>query len=289
MSCLLVCHRRASGVSCAALAQHFRDERRELVRRHARALDHVEYRQLYQTSPLNPLYQGIKLTRHPALLALVPRTGAGPRPAAGGRASNGASDGVLGQQRGSSSSAGWDVVESFQFDSLQAMHGLLSPAARAGAAELVLDQQRWASATTVLVTDSIIGTTFERVPEVTTSTLFFLRAAAPLSRAEMLNYWGSQHKQLFLSKQSALGYGAYTQQHVRDDPALRELPQLWGDAGEAPFDGVASVAYSGSCRLALDFVSPRALCANYQLVADEVTFVDGRRSVLVFGAEERVN
>lgn len=291
MSHLLLCHRRAPGVSCAEFVQHFRGKRREVIGRHQRVLAHGEYRQVYQTSQLNPLYRGIKLTRDPALLALLPRTGVvRDRASDEVEAPDGAANArALPRHHAARSGAGWDVVELLRFDSLDAMRVLSSPSGRAIAADFVLDQRRWAGSSSVMITDSIIGTTFEHTPPSATSTLFFLRAVRPLSRRAMLDYWGSRHKHLFLSKQSALGYGAYTQLHVRDEPSLREVPQLWGDDGEAPFDGVACVSYAGACRVALDFVSPRALWANFELVRDEVTFIDGRRSVLVFGAEERVS
>jgi hypothetical protein len=290
VSQLLLCHRRAAGVSRSAFAHHFRTRRRELIRAHLRPLGYTDYRQVHQTSDLNPLYRGIKLTRDPRLLALIPSTPiefSGERRHAAEEAPG--TSGVAGRHaayRGANDASDhWDVVEQIGFESLEAMRVLDAASGRSAAGELVADQRRWASASAIIIADSLAGATSDRPLTHPTTTLFFLRARSPLSREAMLRHWANGHKQLFLSKQSALGYSAYMQLHVRSDPSLCGVPALWGDSGGAEFDGVACVTYGGVCRVALDFVSPRALWANLKLVCDEVTFIDSRRSTLVFGAE----
>ena len=99
----------------------------------------------------------------------------------------------------------------------------------------------------------------------------------------MLEHWGTSHRELFISLRPTLRYDEYAQLHVRSGPDVSAAARALGDAGGPEFDGIAKVGYASATSIAACFASPAALAANVRLVRDEVTFIDGHRSVLVYG------
>lgn len=103
----------------------------------------------------------------------------------------------------------------------------------------------------------------------------------------MLNYWKDSHANFFVSLQDALAYSAYDQMYVRDGEDLTQAIDVLGGSVGEPFDGVARVAYDDQWTVGRGFFSLRTQIANLKLIKDEVTFIDGGRSTLMFGAVDR--
>jgi hypothetical protein len=274
---LLLCHKRRPTTSTTHFHRHFRGSRAELVRRGKNALGYIDYTQLHQSSRLNPFYQGILLTRSrlvTGVLALLQKL-----PLLRSKRT----DDTLELER-------WDVVEEFTYPTARALTDALSTGAgTAYCARLVRDQRGVSCLSAV-----VVGETFQVVKdpapgETRVKNMFFLRALPALGHDEMLKYWGSEHRQLFAGYQRELRYTGYEQLHVRRSPEFDRVVTLLGGRQIPAFDGVAGVTYAGETKLAIDFISLSSQAANLRLVKDEVRFIDGPMSSLVYGQSQPVD
>jgi hypothetical protein len=271
---MLLCHRRAPGRSRAAFHAHWRGPRKNLVLELQKELGFEGYSQTHQFQRCNLIYQGIRISRSRFVTNLFARKEGqqiGPKP-----------------DRQTTLAERWDVVEELIYPSRDALvAALTATAGREAGARLVADHRPRVRRTAVMAVElnPVIRADGPAFPPVTT--LFFLRSRSPLDREQMLDYWKNSHAKFFASLQDALAYSAYDQMYVRSGEDLtRAVDALGGSAGE-PFDGVAWVAYDKQWTVAKGFLSLRTQIANIKLIRDEVTFIDGGRSTLMFGEANR--
>jgi hypothetical protein len=267
---LLLCHERRPTTSARRFHRHFREARSKLVRAERVPLGYIAYTQLHQSSRINPLYQGILLSRRPVFTALFALAQKLPRP-------QGLGPDARRAER-------WDVIEEFTYTSEKALvEALRSPDGLRAAAALVRDQRGVSSLSVVVVAESfaVIADPVPGAPRV--KHMFFLRGLPSITRDQMLDYWGTRHKVLFAQYQRALRYSGYEQLHVRNSPRLDAIAKVLGGRELPGFDGVAGVTYPGESEIALDFISPTSHAANLRLVQDEVRFIHGPASSFVYG------
>lgn len=272
---MLLCHRRKRGVPRREFHRHWRGDRARLVSELQDPLGFSRCGQIHQTPRWNPLYLGVRASRSRPVTALLAVTRGLPVswPGRGGA--------IRREER-------WDVVESLTYPSRQALvDAVTSPPGRDAAHRLREDHAPHVSRTAVVVAEQLeVGPTrgpvFPRL-----GTMFFLRSPSGMTREEMLAYWESSHRELVVSLHPSLRYSAYNQLHVRSLPESPDIEESFGDSGGDPYDGVAELAYGSQWELAWRSLNPFAQVANVRLVRDEVGFIDGRRSTLVFGEQIR--
>jgi hypothetical protein len=269
---LLLCHERRKTTPSKRFHRHFRETRAELVRAERASLGYMAYTQLHQSSRINPLYQGILLSRSPVVTALFALAQKSLRPRS------------WPLRRDASRAKRWDVVEEFTYASERALvEALRSPEGLRAAAALVRDQRGVSSFSVVVVAETfaVIADPAPRAQRI--KHMFFLRGVPSITRAQMLDYWGTRHKVLFAQYQRALRYSGYEQLHVRSSPRLTDIAKLLGGREVPEFDGVAGVTYPGESEIALDFISPLSQVANLRLVQDELRFIHGPACSFVYG------
>ena len=121
------------------------------------------------------------------------------------------------------------------------MQAIMSEAGSEAAGRLVKDQASFVRQTAVVIAEEFVDTPDPAPQPIDLRTDFFLRRRPEQTRDEMLAYWGENHKQLFLSLQSALEYRAYNQLHVRSAPDLTTVAKRFGGSNTEEYDGVAEV------------------------------------------------
>ena len=272
---VLLCHRRAAGQSRREFQRHWRDRRSQLAIELQSRLGFVRYGQTHQVSRWNLIYQGARASRSWMVTSLFAALDGNkvPPPWAGSR--SGKPD------------AAWDVVEALGYPSEQAATEALTSSPGSDALRRLADDRAFRTRRTVLyATETHVPV---RDPEPSTpqvSLLFFLRSWEEMTRTEMLDYWETDHEELFLALQDALGYREYEQMHVRSPPSSAPLDSLGSYAGESA-DGIARITYADLWTMGLSGLHPAALLANARLIRDETTFADLQRSTLVLGREYR--
>ncbi len=270
---LLLCHRSLPDLSYRQFHNHWLKQRSPLVINLQSQLGYTGYRQLHQLPRTNLLYQGILLTRSPLVTGFL----AAKAPENVSSQSN---------NRQSQHSGRWDVIEQFWYPSQEALvTSLTTQQGREAAQQLLIDQKPYVEKTTGITTEEFVvveppSLSFPRI-----NSMFFLRSPGGMTRETMLNYWGTEHKKLVQSKQSALRYRAYDQLHVSSSPDLSAVAKILGSNVGEDFDGIAALIYGRQWELFQGFLDLRTQLANLQLVKDETTFIDHQRSVLVFGRE----
>lgn len=271
---VLLCHRRNRQVSGKAFHTQWGDERRRLVLGLKEQLGYNRYSQLHQLSRWNILYQAIRLSRSWPFTAFFSALRGLPLP-------------PLFRDRGTEREEQWDLVEAFWYPSREALlHSLTSQAGAEAGSRLAADGKRWVRRTAVITAEVFVANEDSTLRYPRIVTLFCLRTLSSMTREQMLDHWGTSHKKLVMSLQSALKYRKYDQLHVRSAPELTTVVEnLGGSAGEE-FDGVAALVYGSQWELVRALVNPRTQIANLKLVKDEVTFIDHTRSALVFGRED---
>ena len=162
---------------------------------------------------------------------------------------------------------------------------LTAGAGKRAVARLVEDHAAKVRRTTIVIAEEVRVAEESNRANPRIGTMFCLRTPAGMTRDEMLEYWGSSHKRLVLSLQRSLGYRAYDQLHARSDSDLTALVELFGGHVGEEFDGVALLVYKNQFQLIRGFLNPFTQISNLKLVKDEVGFIDGQRSSLVFGRE----
>lgn len=270
---ILLCHRRKKGLGYHKFHTHWRESRSRLVLDLHAELGYSQYAQLHQVRRINLLYQGIRFTRSSVVTALLSAI-------QGKRVRKSQRD------RHTQREERWDVVDELWYPSREALvEALTSEAGVDAARRLVEDNTPWVRRTAVVTAEEFVAAADPEPHFPRISTMFCLRARPGMTREEMLAYWGETHKQLVLSLQHALRYRGYDQLHVRSAPELSAVVEkLGGSAGEE-FDGVAELAHGSQWELVLGFFNPRTQLANLKLVQDEINFIDGQRSALVFGRQ----
>jgi hypothetical protein len=269
---LVLCHRIKSGVSSGDLHDHWRQARSTLVLGFQSALGYSSYGQTHQSCRLNPLYLSILLTRSRLVTSLLATKKLPPRPV----------DSRLSLEER------WDVTDEFLYPSKDSMvQALASDAGTAAARRLAENQTEWVRRTVVVTAEELVVAPDPAPASKDVRTVFFLRRRPELTREEMLGYWGDNHKRLALSVQSALKYRAYNQLHVRSGPELVAVAQKFEGASAEEFDGVAEICFTSQWDLVKGILNPATERANLKLAKDETNFVDGQRSVLVFGNRYR--
>lgn len=272
---LLLCHRRSRRTGRGAFRDHWRSHRASLVAALKDQLGYDGYVQLHRSSRLNILYLGILASRSWPLAALFSVIQGLPLPSWRSR-----TDRI--DER-------WDAVEIFRYESRAALvAALTAPAGLAAAARLSADALGFVRHSVAVVADVLPAYDDPALPWPRTVTLFCLRARPPMTRPAMLERWGGAHKALVQSLQLALGYRRYDQLHARETieivPAFKALGVSAGS-----FDGVALLAYGSQWDLIRRLPSPATQIGNLKLVWDEVNFIDGKNSALVFGEAEVLN
>jgi hypothetical protein len=267
---VLLCHRRKKEIGHRAFHEHWLTSRKRLVLELRDQFGFSGYAQSHQLPRRNLIYRAIRATRSWLVTAFFAAKQGGRVPPP--------------PDRQTQAEERWDVIDELSYPSREALLFAMTAEAGIGAARrLVEDQAPRARRTAVVIAEEFVAAHDPSVPASRISTQFFLRGLE--ERQEMLHYWATSHKELFLSLQSALKYRAYSQLHVRSAAELSAVKELLGgDVGE-DFDGVATVTYGGQWELILGFFRPRTQLANLQLLKDEVRFIDGGRSSLVFGGQ----
>lgn len=266
---LVLCHRRSRQTGIGVMRDHWRGTRAALVAQLRGALGFERYVQVHRVSRLNTLYLGILASRSWPLGALFSVLQGLPVPPLTGR--------------GGGFEEKWDVVEAFRYGSEAALVQALTSGAGVAALERLSGDARplvrhgTALLVEVLPLYEEAGLGWPRAV-----TVFCLRARPPLTRETMLERWRTIHRRLVLSLQPALGYRHYDQLHVRAAtelaPAAAALGVPFGD-----FDGIAWLSHGNEGELKRRLLSPATNIANLRLSKDEVNFIDGRNSALVFG------
>jgi len=272
---VLLCHRRHNDVGNRECFHHWLEERSQLVLDLQTDLGYLRYAQVHQLPRRNLLYRGIRVTRSWFVAAfLSSKTGSQLPPLA-------ADPHTRREER-------WDVIDELSYESKEAfVAALTSDKGIAAAKRLVDDHATWSRRSVVVTNDELVVAADPQGKFPRISTVFCLRALPGMPREDMLDYWESSHQGLVVSLQRSLGYRAYDQLHVRSNAELEQaINHLGGNVGEE-FDGVALLAYGSQWGLILGFLNPFAQIANLRLVKDEITFIDGQRSALVFGTEYR--
>ncbi|MFQ6021416.1 MAG: EthD domain-containing protein [Acidiferrobacterales bacterium] len=270
---ILLCHRRKKGLGYGKFHNHWMEPRSRLVLDLHAKLGYSRYAQLHQVRRINLLYQGIRFTRSPVVTALLSVIQGKKVPKSQ-------------RDRHTQREERWDVVEELWYPSREALVEALSSEAGVDAARrLVEDHTPFVRRTAVVTAEEFVAAEDPALRSPRITTVFCLRSRPGMTREEMLAYWGESHKQLVLSLQRALKYRAYDQLHVRSAAELSAVVEkLGGSAGEE-FDGVAGLAYGSQWELVLGFLNPWTQVANLRLVKDEINFIDGQRSALVFGRQ----
>lgn len=266
---LLICHRSIPDLSYRQFHTHWLKQRSSLVLKLKSQLGYTQYRQLHQLPRTNILYKGILLTRSPLVTGFLAAK-------APEKTNN----------RQSQQSERWDVIEQFWYPSQEALvTNLTAQQGKDAVQQLLIDQKPYVEQTTAITTEEFVvdkpaSLSFPRI-----NNMFLLRSPGGMTRETMLNYWGTEHKELVQSQQSALRYRAYDQLHVRSSPDLSAVAKILGSNVGEEFDGIAALIYGRQWELFQGFLDLRTQLANLQLVKDETTFIDHQRSVLVFGRE----
>lgn len=270
---ILLCYRRRRGLRRSGFRRYWKEERKPLVRALQASLGFPDYAQLRRSSRLNLLYVGIRLSRSwpfVALLSALQRRRIPPLfPGKGGAHEH------------------WDVVETFTYASLEAaVTALSSPDGRAALARLRDDAEALVGNGAAVAMDRHPVHTDKALGHPRTATLFFLRARAPMTGSEMLEYWGGSHRALVEALAPAMGHRIYDQLHPTGDGSTVQAIEAFGGSQTDPFDGVARLCYRSQWTLIRRLIDPRLHIANVRLVRDELGFVELGASALVFGTEE---
>jgi len=264
---LLLCHRRSRHTGIGALRDHWRHRRGPVVTELKGALRYDSYVQVHRSSRLNILYLGILASRSWPLSALFSVLQGRSVPPLMGRPGR--------------CNELWDVVESFRYASHMALvEAVTSDVGIAALKRLSADALGFVRQCAAVVAEVLPVYDDPSLGWPRTVTVFCLRARPPMTRDSMLERWRTAHRELVLSLRPTLEYRKYDQLHARD------APDLATEAVGVPigtFDGVAMLAYGSQWDLIKRLLSPATQIGNLRLSKDEVNFIDGRNSTLVFG------
>ena len=267
---LVLCHRIQAGVGNQALHDHWRQARSALVRELQPALRYDSYGQTHQSSRLNFVYLSMLVSRSRLVTSLLATK-------------------ALSQTQPVGGNERWDVTDEFEYSSQESLvQAIMSEAGSEAAGRLVKDQASFVRQTAVVIAEEFVDAPDPAPQPIDLRTDFFLRRRPEQTRDEMLAYWGKNHKQLFLSLQSALEYRGYNQLHVRSAPDLTTVAKRFGGSNMEEYDGVAEVCFTNQWVVVKGIFNPRTELANFKLVKNETGFIDHQRSVLVYGYHYRM-
>jgi hypothetical protein len=230
------------------------------------------YSQLHQVPRTNPLYLALWATRSAPVTRLIRRKQHRAEPQA--------------DDAETRSAERWDVVETFTYDSTDALTDALQRPQAEAALKRLGEAHRLRCRRSESLCAEVLAITPDPVQlSEKVTTMLFLRAVEELGREGLQDYWRTEHRELVLSVRDALGYRGYDQCHVASDYDLDSVVAKTGGPIGAPFDGVAVLTYTSGLRFLMGFLSPRAEIANFRLVKDEVGFINDQRSSLVVGKQ----
>lgn len=263
---LLICHRRKSFAGSSRA--YWLGPRARLIRGLQPALQYLRYSQVHQLGRLNPLYLGILASRSwlpTRLIATIQRRPLPPSLAQG------------------PPSEKWDIVEEFWFESEEMLEQALSSVTgRAAFERMATELNGKVSRSGLMLANALTIADAPHLPSGSIATLFFLGRTSDLTREQMLHHWETSHAKLVLSLQRSLNFHAYDQLHARRVPKLEGIANVFR-ARVVEYDGVADLMYSSQGVVGRGFLNPLTQLANFKLVGDEIHFIDGNHSVLVFG------
>jgi hypothetical protein len=270
------CHRRRGWSGAARFHRHWRQQYAQLVLELEPDLGYCRYAQLHQVCRANPLYQGIRATRSRLVARLLARSRhVELQPASHDRATQDAER--------------WDVVDELWYPSRAELVAALSSArGRAALHRLVAAREPWVRRTAIVTAEELVTVAPPPTTRRVIRTVFCLRGIAPLPHAEMQAHWTTDHRALVHRLQGDLGYIGYDQLIARSDPELDQVIVAAGGSAGVAYDGIAGISFASQGDLARGLFRLRTERANLTLVGDEITFIDGSRSSLVFGARHEI-
>jgi hypothetical protein len=272
---ILLCHRRRGWFGARRFHRHWRDGYRQLVLELQPDLGYCRYAQLHQVCRANPLYQGIRATRSRLVTWLLARS----RGIALPRASH---------DRATQSAERWDVVDELWYPSRSALVAALSSErGRAAARRLVAARAPWVRRSAIVTGDELV-TAEPDVDRDLVRTVFCLRRVERLSRAQMQSHWTTDHRELVRRLGGELKFIGYDQLITDSDPDLDAVAETLGGSDGASYDGVAGLSFPAQWDLVKGLFDLGEQRANLTLVGDEITFIDGSRSTLVFGGRDEI-
>jgi hypothetical protein len=221
------------------------------------------------------LYEGIRATRSRLVTWLLARSRGVtlPRPS---------------HDRATQAAERWDVIDELWYGSrAELVSALTSERGRAAARRLIAARAPWVRRSAVITADELVTTEPHEARNVI-RTVFCLRRVQQLSRAEMQLHWTTDHRDLVRRLASELKFIGYDQLITRSDPDLDAVVEALGGSDGAPYDGVAGLSFPGQWDLVKGLFDVREQRANLTLVGDEITFIDGSRSSLVFGERDEI-
>lgn len=272
---LVLCHRRSRASGIGELRDHWRGPRAALVAELRGSLRYQRYVQVHRASRLNSLYLGIFASRSwplGALFSLVQRLPVPPLARGAGAADE-----------------MWDVIEAFRYESAaDLVAALTSTAGIAGLERLSQDARPLIRHGTAMFVEVLPLYEEPGLGWPRAATVLCLRARPPLVHGPMMERWGTSHRRLVESLRPALAYRHYDQLHASVTtalaPAAAALGVPFGD-----FDGIAWLSHGNQGEIKWRLLSLATQIANLRLSKDEVNFIDGRNSPLVFGEAHRLD
>jgi hypothetical protein len=267
---ILLCHRRRGWFGAGSFHRWWQDSYQKLVLELQPDLAYVRYAQLHQVPRANLLYQGIRFTRGRLVTGLLARSRGIdlPRPS---------------EDRATQDAERWDVVDELWYPSrAAAIAALASDRGRAAAHRLLAARAPRVRRTAIVLADELV-TSEPAAAGAVVRTMFCLRRVGRLTRDQMQGHWTTDHRDLVRRLAGDLKYIGYDQLITRSDPDLDAVLDALGGSDGAPYDGVAGLSFPGQWDLIKGLFSIREQRANLTLVGDEIAFIDGSRSSLVFG------
>jgi hypothetical protein len=111
-----------------------------------------------------------------------------------------------------------------------------------------------------------------------------LRARPQDTPEQCQAYWQQQHSALVRRLGGRLGFGQYDQSlAVLDDPRAATVVHALGGVQGQPYLGFASLSFPSLKDLILEFVRPTVQLANFQLMQEELAFIDPTASPPLLG------
>lgn len=267
---LFIAHRRHDHERAEDFSAWLRVERANAVVALRDRLRFDSYAQLHEYPRWNLFYKGLRLTRSALVTTWF-------------RLKRGLSV-PPGDTPATRRAEAWSGVEVFSYPSREEMVDALSSGVGADALSTLRSSHTGHTRRSAVTAAAVVSVTPDPLPPIEqVATLFFLRALPSQDREILQNHWGTDHRALVLSVKDALGYRAYDQNLARSNEHLELIAGKLGAGVSAPYDGVATLTYTSRLAFVARFFDPRTQIANFRLVADEVGFIDEKRSSMLLG------
>lgn len=273
---ILLCHRRRRWSRSRRFHDYWRQHYRDLVLELRADLGYSRYAQLHQVCRANLLYQGIRATRGRLLTWLLSRKLGVELPAR-------SRDGAL------QSDERWDVADELWYPSRNDLvAALTSPRGREAARRLIEARDGWVRRTAIVAAEELVTAAPAPAPSRVIRTMLCLRRVDRMTREQMQSHWTTSHRELVRRLGADLKYLGYDQLVTRNGPDLAAVVEALGGSDSVEYDGIAGLTFPSQWELFKGLFSLRAQRADLTLVGDEITFIDGSRSSLVFGARDEI-